>query len=67
MVSLARAGFCVYRRGPGTQNPPEGKHGLPVAENRQEKDHGGEWIMDMTGMKHEIEALAEATEKNLRR
>ena len=60
MVSLARAGFCVYRRDLSAQNPPEGKHSLPVRKTDKKKDHGGERIMDMTGMKHEIEALAEA-------
>ena len=30
MVSLARAGFCVYRRDLSAQNPPEGKHSLPA-------------------------------------
>jgi len=60
MVSLARTGFCVYRRDLSAQNPPEGKHSLPVRKTDKKKDHGGERVMDMTGMKHEIEALAEA-------
>ena len=45
MIPLARASFCVYRRGPGTQNPPEGKHSLPAQKTDRKRimegmDHG---------------------------
>ena len=55
----ARRLLCIPQRS-GHAESAGGEAQPPGAENRQEKDHGGEWIMDMTGMKHEIEALAEA-------
>ena len=55
----ARRLLCIPQRS-GYAESAGGEAQPPGAENRQEKDHGGEWIMDMTGMKHEIEALAEA-------
>ena len=52
----ARRLLCIPQRS-GYAESAGGEAQPPGAENRQEKDHGGEWIMDMTGMKHEIEAL----------